>query len=299
MQTPDITPLVTLMKERHSIYLKRQRGLPKPWTDDKILQTYSFCNTYRELDRVTIWVRENIREPFADHPALWFALCMARQINWPDTLAELLADKKGATPMHGKRFDPDRMRSIMLARQARGEKLYTGAYMINAQFGKREEYAGRDKAFFTSHIVLAPLWATRDYVEGHLRELPTIEDTTNLLSTYHGWGGFMSYEVATDMRWTRYLNQAADICTWANPGPGAKRGLNRLYGRDTRAHLNRDKAIEEMREVYALVKKQWPRPSKDWPAIEMREIEHSLCECDKYLRVQSGEGRPRAKYQGV
>jgi hypothetical protein len=28
----------------------------------------------------------------------------------------------------------------------------------------------------------------------------------------------------------------------------------------------------------------------------MRDIEHSLCETDKYLRVKNGEGRPRAKY---
>jgi hypothetical protein len=29
----------------------------------------------------------------------------------------------------------------------------------------------------------------------------------------------------------------------------------------------------------------------------MREIEHSLCEFDKYMRVKRGEGRPRSKYQ--
>jgi len=28
----------------------------------------------------------------------------------------------------------------------------------------------------------------------------------------------------------------------------------------------------------------------------MREIEHSLCEFDKYERTRLGEGRPRAKY---
>jgi hypothetical protein len=35
------------------------------------------------------------------------------------------------------------------------------------------------------------------------------------------------------------------------------------------------------------------------PPLELREIEHSLCETDKYLRVANGEGRPRAKYEGV
>ena len=33
------------------------------------------------------------------------------------------------------------------------------------------------------------------------------------------------------------------------------------------------------------------------PTLEMREIEHSLCEFDKYQRVKHGEGKPRSIYQ--
>ena len=33
------------------------------------------------------------------------------------------------------------------------------------------------------------------------------------------------------------------------------------------------------------------------PALEMRDIEHCLCEFDKYERTRLGEGRPRAKYK--
>jgi hypothetical protein len=37
----------------------------------------------------------------------------------------------------------------------------------------------------------------------------------------------------------------------------------------------------------------WP---KDWPKLEMRDVEHTLCEFDKYERVKAGEGQMRAKY---
>lgn len=37
----------------------------------------------------------------------------------------------------------------------------------------------------------------------------------------------------------------------------------------------------------------------DFPALEMRGIEHSLCEADKYLRVLNGEGKPRARFNGA
>jgi hypothetical protein len=44
--------------------------------------------------------------------------------------------------------------------------------------------------------------------------------------------------------------------------------------------------------------RHWLRPvHEQWPAWEMREVEHSLCEFDKYERVRRGEGRPRGVYR--
>ena len=114
------------MIERHSIYERRAEGQPYPWTDDPILKEYSFCNVYRELDRVTIWIRENWREPYADHPNLPFAMAMARQINWPDTLQEI------GFPEH---WNPARIKAIMQGRLNRKEKVYTGAYMLTGTLG--------------------------------------------------------------------------------------------------------------------------------------------------------------------
>src|SRR4051812_18417786 len=70
-----MTPLETFwwwINERHAIYLRRQAGQPFPWTTDAILQRYRFCNVFRELDTVTVWLRQNWREPFANHENLWF-----------------------------------------------------------------------------------------------------------------------------------------------------------------------------------------------------------------------------------
>ncbi len=42
-----LTPLerfLYLDRERHAIYLRRRAGMPKPWTDDEILQNYCFTN---------------------------------------------------------------------------------------------------------------------------------------------------------------------------------------------------------------------------------------------------------------
>ena len=102
------------INERHAIYIRRQAGVKPFWTEDKILQTYSFCNVFRELDTVTIWLRENWKEPYADHPNLPVAMSVARQINWPDTLQEI------GFPEH---WNPDRVKAIMQGRMDRGDAL--------------------------------------------------------------------------------------------------------------------------------------------------------------------------------
>ena len=81
--------LFAFCKERQSIYKKKMAGKKPPWTNDEILRDYRFCNIYREQDKVTVWIRDNWRDPHNDDPELWFAMCIARLLNRPDSLAVL------------------------------------------------------------------------------------------------------------------------------------------------------------------------------------------------------------------
>lgn len=288
---PRASDLLAFMKERHRIYLRREEGEAKPWTKDPILQRYRFCNVYRELDTVTIWIRKNIREPYADHPHLWFMLAMARQINWPDTLQEIMECK--GWPINGYNWHDVRM--IMLARQARGDQLYTGAYMLNAHGTKPDD--PKDKAFFTTKLVLDSVWQNRKTI-GDAFAYGSMQQAWAALLPYHGWGPFTAYEVVCDARYTRYGNSVPwrkDAREWANAGPGAFRGLNRLQGRELKANVSQARALAEMREYYEWIAPRWPHK----PTLEMREIEHCLCEFDKYERTRLGEGRPRSTYPGA
>jgi hypothetical protein len=167
------------INERHAIYLKRFIGEPPPWTDDEILQTYSFCNVYRELDKVTVWIRENWKEPYADHPNLPFAMAMARQINWPDTLQEL------GFPEH---WNPERIKAIMQGRMDRKEKVYTGAYMLTGTLGGTKVEQTIDK-------ILTPLYKNPPTIYKN-----SLEKTWAEYLPYAGFSGFMAYEVVTDLR---------------------------------------------------------------------------------------------------
>jgi len=332
-------PLWDWINERHAIYIRKELRagadvpdlhIPDPdgnvrydleaadplmfaaspeghhYSGDLIFQTYRFCNVFRELDRVTVWIRKNIREPFEDHEHLWFMLCIARILNWPPTLQELM-ETEGAWPSHAG-FKPENMTTVLDNRKARGDKVYTGAYMIRAE-SKSHPFGHWTKQRYVAEIVLGRLWDDRDIwhhnVEGldqdeganPLNWQPGLQEIWEIFqhSEYRGWGPFMAYEVVTDLRHTRYLNEAADIMDWANAGPGAKRGLNRLQGRELKQPMSQMQANDEMYMLLSLSK--LPGNLAPWvPPLEMRDIEHSLCETDKYLRVKLKQGRPRAKY---
>jgi hypothetical protein len=283
MSAPDYAPLFHWVRAREDARILKGAGILPPFSTDAILATYRFCNVRREDDRGTIWIRENIREPYADHPFLWLMLCIARQINWPDTLRELM--DRGAWP-GADRFDfAASMTNILNDRKARGEKIYTGAYMISAPSTK-----GADKQSYIAEEVIGGQWDRRELFQTWFAREPTLQGTHERLTRVNGWGPFMAYQAVVDMRFTGILSDANDVKTWAAAGPGTIRGLNRLYGRPLDYALSQGQALSEMRTIYKIIQ------AETGVAMDFSDVPNILCETDKYLRVKLGQGKPRALY---
>lgn len=280
---PDFSPLFYWVRERERIRIAKDGGQPHPWTDDPILATYRFCNVRREDDRGTVWIRRHIREPFADHPLLWLMLCIARQINWPDTLRDLI-EGPSSWPS-ADTFDPRNLTTTLESRKASGEKVYTGAYMISAPSTK-----GANKQAYIAETVIGALWHRRDVFSRHFGAAPTLQRTHELITRSNGWGMFMAYQAVVDMRFTRLLSTADDISRWAAAGPGTLRGLNRVHGRAVDAALTQGQALTEMRAIFKVIQQE------TGVAMDFSDVPNILCETDKYLRVKNGEGKPRALY---
>ena len=282
----------TYARERYKILLRRRAAEPWPWTTDKILRQYRFCNIFREDDRTTAWVDQHIRKPYAKHPNLWFLLCITRQINFIDTLHDILQrmpysvfDKKG-------NYAPLNLERILNERKRQGQQVYTGAYMITNSNQRCS------KNFFVTSIVLHNAWENGEAVDASTKQKTLQHTWDTLRRSGMGWAGrgFMAYEVVTDMRHTRYLKNARDTMTWANAGPGAHRGLNRIHNRSLDKCAPDELVCLEMQQLLTTsqCEQNWPA---DWPAWELREVEHTLCEFDKYERVRLGQGRPRSLYR--
>ena len=269
--------LANWINERERIRIAKENGWPKPWTHDRILQQYKFCNVHREDDTVTRWINENWRMPYANHPNLWFAMCLARQINWPGTLEEI-----GFPEV----WHPERVIQQMLNREKRGEKVWTGAYMIrgNVQAGGKK-----------------PVW-----VIGNMDDLYRSGDEPrpgDTLESYHarlvehpGWGSFLAAQAVADLKHTRWLSHALDWHRWAAWGPGSNRGLNRYFGHDLTHLYRQDAFLVALNIVRAetqplLLEHVGPMCMQDW--------QNCMCEFDKYERARLGEGRPRSTYPGA
>lgn len=274
----DYRPLLYWIETREAARIAKEQGW-NPCTSDEIIKEARFCNVRREDDRVTKWIKENIRKPYANSSSLWFMLCIARQINWPDTLAELIACT-GAWPSDNN-FKLSNVTYILNLRKALNKKVYTGAYMISAPHEK-----GADKQKYIAENVLGNLWE-------HRNEFPinaTLKQTHEWLHSFNGWGPFMAYQAVVDMRFTNILINATDVSSWAAAGPGTIRGLNRIYGRDKDFSLSQDQALTELRQTFDFLKTNCK------VILDFSDVPNAYCETDKYMRLWYKEGKTRAKY---
>lgn len=289
-RAPKLKKFIWWINERHKIYTLRFQGYPAPWTRDPILRKYKFTNVYRQLDRVTQeWQDRFCRllhrgDKMTDGDLL-FHVVMFRIFNWPETYDKLF---------FGMRNGWNFVKAVKLLDEMKAEKkqIFTGAYIVTSGGDSQPKH-------ITICAALEVLHTRRHDMAYQIKSYKTLENAVDILQDIPTIGPFVAYEIACDLRFTRLLSHARDVQSWANPGPGAKRGIHRLlWGtKERRKPMKQTAYVAAIRELYVHVttNKLFDARGCEWP-FEMREIEHSLCEFDKYERVKNGDGRPRSKF---
>lgn len=276
LQPATIEDFAYWINERHSIYLKRMDGKTKPWTTDEILQRWKFTNVYRQLDTGTVWLRRMLNgdikgSGLIDDPELIvFNVIWYRLFNRWEHARDL-----GFVQSYKK------VENYITKCFRQGKKIFTGAYMTTG-------VSFEDK-YVTYLQACKEIWDNKIHIVS-LCKMNSMEVVFHKLLQHWMIGKFVAYELVCDLRFTKVLNPV-DQNTWCNLGPGAVRGLKRLGMEPT---------VESAR-ILLCGKGAYLQPHVfkcEWP-FELREIEHSLCEFDKYQRVKTGVGRPRSKYDGV
>lgn len=284
-------------RERHNVFLRRAAGLPAPWTQEYVMQNYRFCNIYREIDKVSLWIRDNIITPYEDSPHLWHMLCFARTINLPSTL-DALIKTPGAFPIDGK-WNPDKTYEVMTELKKKGP-IFTGAYIINSCYDPATTPEKmRSKHGFITYRTLGLPWKDRKTIGDRFKT--TLEEAVSTLREYPGYGPFIAYQVVVDLTYSKkWLGNAVDLNTFTSPGPGTCKGANFIMNGNTDKKINRkdvDKVLQLMLRR-SRDERFWPVNSKDpltgFAPLTMSNMSNVFCEFSKIASVYEGS-RTRLK----
>lgn len=282
--------MVYWIRERENIRQLKEAGKPKPWSDNPVMQETYFCNVNREDDRVTKWIRQNWTYPTLTDEFMGvedtvesytFAMVVARIFNQPETLAELMQ------PID---FDEDlglwleNAETILAERKAAGKRIWNGAYIISTN-GKK-----MPKADYCLYL-LKKLANNKDIIDN----CKTLAEAHKELMSVEGLASFLAAQVVADLKNTKGhpLASAPDWFQFSAPGPGSLRGLS-WFWEETVTARNYQQAIDRAYELL-----EWELPEETLATLCHQNLQNCFCEYDKFMRVTTGSGRSKRKYQGV
>lgn len=276
MLTHNQEQMIYWIKERESIRVKKEQGLPAPWSDNPVMQTVYFCNVNREDDKVTKWILENWKYNKAPE-YFTFAIIIARIFNLPSTLDRL------CQPVDAEEW-LDMAEDTLSDMQLDGDTIWNGAYIVSTNGQKI------DKTTYCLNLF-------KEVAEWHLDVVDnckTLAEAHAALMGVRGLASFMAGQVVADLKCNEGhpLQDAPDWNSFSAPGPGSLRGLTWFFEESVTAKNYHCK----MQEAYDILDMELPEDIID--ILSMQNLQNCFCEYDKFMRVTEGTGRSKRKYKG-
>lgn len=274
------------INERHMIYLKKTVGRPKPWTEDPILRDWKFCNVFRQYDRQSKLLIDNVIKPHwnDDLGLMLFNIYAFRAFNWWPTFQGICANYG---PDWLTKWEPESVKDVLCTMLTEpNSKLTSGAYMIRGREGMPK---------YESIVqTLTDVWRivpdiSRYIQEFHIGSMRVIQEIL-MGQRFWGWGPFTTYQIVLDLTYTKWLENAVDINTWCEFGPGAIRGIREIY-----PELPKNMMMDAARGLLL----DSPKFLEGHvPTLTLQDVEYALCELQKYRRIKAG-GKSKEKYPGA
>ncbi len=268
--------------ERQNIFWKKINGESSPWTEDKILQEYKFCNSYRVNDRVSQYLLKNViynGKKYSDEDML-FRILLFKLFNKESTWELLLDNFEDITL---KSFNIKEYSKVLENAISSGIKIYNDAYIscANKAFGYDRKHE--------NHLALLSKMFFEDRMQDKILSCRTMKEAFNIVKSYPLIGNFMAYQLVTDINYSDVVNWREDEYTVA--GPGSHRGIEKCF--EDKGKLSDEDIIKYM---YEHQDEEFKRLNLDFKRIGNRPLQlidcqNIFCELDKYLR----QARPELK----
>lgn len=275
--------------ERQLMWYRRMvLKLPQPWTDDPVLSTWRFTNSYRELDRGTLYCHDVVMTDEMPLEAVLLRLVTYRIFNRVATFDKIFR------PISYGLTDSIPWRSISeaLSELHKTDPIFTGAHTVSSYQNIKGDASKADKII----EFLEEFYSGLETITHEVRALKgSMRDLHKYLQKFDGIGDFLAYEIVTDLAYSKHVDFDED--QWANAGPGCKAGLALLYPDR--------KGLSELELMYDLQKLQGryfntlgmtqlslivpTSVHSTW--LTLRNIEGGCCEYYKYDRCAS-KGAP-------
>ena len=278
--------------ERQNIFWKKIKGKEAPWTSDKILQEYKFCNSYRINDRVSQFLLKNViynNKKYSDTDML-FRIILFKLFNKESTW-ELLLNNLGDITL--KNFNMEEYSKILEKARCNGVKIYNDAYISCATkaFGYSRKH--------DNHLALLNKMFNEDKIQKKLVKCKNMKEAFNILKEYPLIGNFMAYQLLTDINYSEVVNWSEDEFTVA--GPGSLRGIKKCFinkGKMTNGDIIKymyEHQDEEFKRLNLKFKRIGNRP------LQLIDCQNIFCELDKYCRealpnLKSNRKKIKKKY---
>lgn len=278
--------------ERQNIFCKKLNGEKAPWTEDKILQTYKFCNSYRVNDRVSQYLLKHVIYNGKEYNKedTVFRILLFKIFNKESTW-ELFINTFGDVTLEN--FSKEKYSKILDEAREKGEKIYNDAYIscANKAFGYDKKH--------DNHLALLDKIFNIDKAHLDILNCKTMLEAFNILKSYPLIGNFMAYQLVTDINYSDIVRWREDEFTVA--GPGSLRGINKCF--ESKDNLSNEDIIKYM---YENQEKEFKRLGLDFKKIGNRPLQlidcqNIFCELDKYCRqavpeLKSNRTKIKKKY---
>lgn len=265
--------------ERLAMYNRRLVDPAGPWTDDPILGSYRFTNSYRAADRVSQYLMREVQYRADRSPApaeVFFRTLLFKIFNRIETW-ELLEREHG--PLSWQSADLSAVSRTLDRAMDAGVRIYSAAYIMPAPpFGRRRKHE--------NHLELLAAMMDRG-IAARVSAAESLAAVYSLLLSQPGIGPFLAFQYAIDLNYSTMLDFEEGGFVVA--GPGALDGIAKCFrstgGLDAASVIH---AVTDDQE------RHFDRLGLDFPGLFGRRLQpidcqNLFCEISKYARVAHPE----------